>query len=139
MSQNERAAHEYADHGWPVFPLAEGSKIPAIASAHDRGTPCAGECTNDGHGFRDASTEHARISAWWRGHPDRNIGVATGERYFDVLDIDQGKAGKPSGFKALNELKRAGLIPGIPQRHPDTWRRTAPGLQGLRSALVTAA
>ena len=111
MSENERAAHEYADHGWPVFPLAEGSKIPAIPSAHDRGSPCAGECGNDGHGFRDASTDHARISAWWKGHPDRNIGVATGERSFDVLDIDQGKAGKPSGFKALNELKRAGLIP----------------------------
>ena len=39
------------------------------------------------HGVKDATTNRARILAWWTRHPQANIGLATGHR-FDVLDID---------------------------------------------------
>jgi hypothetical protein len=39
------------------------------------------------HGVKDATTNRARILAWWTRHPQANIGLATGHR-FDVLDVD---------------------------------------------------
>jgi hypothetical protein len=39
------------------------------------------------HGVKDATTNRARVLAWWTQHPQANIGLATGHR-FDVLDID---------------------------------------------------
>src|SRR6266516_366035 len=54
------AAVFYAQHGWPVFPLA--GKVPY-----------------DGmHGHKDATTEEAVIDHWWSEHPKANIGLATG-------------------------------------------------------------
>lgn len=64
------AATAYARSGWPVFPCRPGDKTPATT-----------------HGFRDATTDTARITRWWQRHPDSNIGVATGH-LFDVIDID---------------------------------------------------
>ena len=87
-------------------PPVRGARLARVPLAEDSKVPIA-----DSSGFREATTDHGQIAGWWKGHPDRNIGVATGERSFDVLDIDKGKGGKPSGFKALNELQRAGLIP----------------------------
>ena len=94
-SENHEAARAYASHGFPVFPLAPDTKVPVAESG----------------GFKDATTDPNQIDRWWKEGPGRNVGIATGERSFDVLDIDKGKAGKPSGYVALNELKRAGLIP----------------------------
>jgi Bifunctional DNA primase/polymerase, N-terminal len=39
------------------------------------------------HGIKDATTNRARVLAWWTRHPQANIGLATGHR-FDVLDVD---------------------------------------------------
>jgi Bifunctional DNA primase/polymerase, N-terminal len=50
------------------------------------------------HGVKDATTNRARILAWWTRHPPANIGLATGHR-FDVLDIDG-----PAGAQAIREL-----------------------------------
>jgi hypothetical protein len=84
----------YARHGWPVFPVAPGQKIPA--------TP---------RGFKDATTDQAQIRAWWAAHPGRNIGVATGHPGPDVIDVDQhGNAG--NGFDAWNRARREGLVDG---------------------------
>jgi len=83
-----------ARHGWPVFPLVPGQKIPA--------TP---------RGFKDATTDQAQIRAWWAAHPGRNIGIATGHPGPDVIDVDQhGNAG--NGFAAWNRAGRAGLVDG---------------------------
>ena len=62
--------------GWPVFPLKARGKTPL---------------TN--RGFKDASCDKDVIEAWWRRHPDANIGVPTGPKThggcgLDVLDID---------------------------------------------------
>jgi hypothetical protein len=87
------AALAYAGIGWPVFPCQPGSKEPATA-----------------HGFHDASTDEGQIRDWWRRDPDRNVAIATGAPGPDVLDVDVKPEG--SGFAALNELKRAGLVDG---------------------------
>jgi Bifunctional DNA primase/polymerase, N-terminal len=86
-----RQALAYARHGWPVFPVVPGAKIPA--------TP---------RGFKDATTDQAQIRAWWAAHPGRNIGIATGHPGPDVIDVDQhGQAG--NGFAAWNRARREGL------------------------------
>ncbi len=91
---NLRQALAYARHGWPVFPVVPGEKIPA--------TP---------RGFKDATTDEAQIRAWWAASPGRNIGIATGRPGPDVIDVDQhGKAG--NGFAAWNRAKREGLVNG---------------------------
>lgn len=65
------AALEYAARGWPVFPCVERGKEPATA-----------------HGFKDATTDARTIRAWWKARPLANVGIATGARSFDVLDVD---------------------------------------------------
>ena len=74
------AALQYAFWGWPVLPLHPGSKLPA--------------CT---HGVKEATTDEAQIRAWWRHHPDRNVGVACGAASgIVVVDIDPRNGGGES-------------------------------------------
>jgi hypothetical protein len=61
------------------------------------------------HGINDATTNRARVLAWWTRHPQANLGLATGHR-FDVLDVD-GSA----GAQAIRELAAAhGLVSSGP-------------------------
>jgi hypothetical protein len=69
------AALRYACQGVPVFPLAPRSKFPLISAA------------NGGRGLHDATTDAARIQAWWMAHPTANAGLRTGVA-FDVIDLD---------------------------------------------------
>jgi len=93
-----RMALACAEHGWPVFPCQPGQKTPATR-----------------HGYLDATTDRAQLSAWFARHPSRNIAVATGAPGPDVLDIDyRGPAG--SGFPALTRLRDAGLLDGAAAR-----------------------
>ena len=86
-----RQALAYARHGWPVFPVAPGAKIPATS-----------------RGFKDATTGESQIRQWWGRNPALNIGIATGHPGPDVIDVDQhGTAG--NGFAAWNRARRAGL------------------------------
>jgi Bifunctional DNA primase/polymerase, N-terminal len=96
------AAHEFTRWAWPVFPLAEHSKKPAIPKPK-------------GKGFKDATTDTARIDKWWTKHPTHNIGLATGH-LFDVIDIDtKDSDGKPSpvGVQSFMALMDAGDIPEV--------------------------
>jgi hypothetical protein len=64
-------AVEYALHGWQIFPLR--GKIPAIAG---------------GRGVLDATTDLARIAAWWGGrYRGANIGAKVPQSMI-VIDID---------------------------------------------------
>jgi putative DNA primase/helicase len=94
----------YAEKRWPVFPLAEGCKVPAIPKA--RG----------GHGCLDATLDVNRIKAWWQEYPQANIGIATGRRSgLLVIDVDPRKTS--DWLASVNLLKL-----------PETFRvRTASG------------
>jgi Bifunctional DNA primase/polymerase, N-terminal len=50
------------------------------------------------HGLKEATTNRARVLAWWSQHPQANVGLATGHR-FDVLDLDG-----PAGVQALRRF-----------------------------------
>lgn len=113
MQPRERAAHQYVEVGWRVFPCAPGTKVPAISSAHprpERGAQrCVGECGREGHGLHDAVADHRTIARWWREMPRANVGIATGAPGPDVLDVDHKPEG--SGFASLGKLVRADLVP----------------------------
>jgi hypothetical protein len=92
LSPLGEAALTYALRGWPVFPLAPGSKVPLKGSA----------------GFKDATTEEAKIRLWWRNMPNANIGIACAG-HLVVLDIDRHDN---DGFASLTEFERThGKLP----------------------------
>ena len=76
-------ALEYAAYGWAVFPLSPNSKVPLPGT----------------HGFKEATTSPEQIRAWWKDHPERNIGIATGliSRLLVVdVDVKNGAKGRES-------------------------------------------
>lgn len=88
-----RAALAYPRQlGWPVFPLAARSKIPAIAQG--RG----------GRGCLDATTDRDTIARWWRAMPEANVGVALGELAgVWALDVDERHDGEESLLELVRE------------------------------------
>jgi len=85
VTTNERiqAAREYAQAGYPVFPLAPGTKRPATE-----------------HGLKDATDDADQIEQWWTRWPDANIGLATDGLL--VLDLDPGCNGWASPDEQLD-------------------------------------
>lgn len=72
----EDAAIAAMDRGWPVFPVS--GKKPATAN-----------------GLHDASCDYGKLHGWWGLHPERGIGVPTGEPsgvWVLDLDGDEGRA-----------------------------------------------
>jgi putative DNA primase/helicase len=59
------------------------------------------------HGFKDASTDHTKIDAWWDANPYANIGVAVPESVI-VIDVDANHGGLPT---ALDLLSTHGPLP----------------------------
>ena len=86
-------AEEYAERGWPVFPLIDNGKLPRKNS----------------NGFHDATIDLAQVETWWTASPLANIGIATGETSgVYVIDVDTPSAAhKSDGEKSLRE---AGII-----------------------------
>jgi hypothetical protein len=89
------AALRYAHMGWPVFPLATRTKVPAIGKA------------KGGRGFLDAHCDVSRIDRWWRKYPTHNIGLATGH-LFDVIDVDVKQ--QAGGVNSFLDLLRRGAV-----------------------------
>jgi Bifunctional DNA primase/polymerase, N-terminal len=102
------AALGYASRGIPVLPLHfplphRGVLQPVTDDRHlpSRAVRTGCSCRDPGcgqvgkhplgslvpHGVKDATTNRARVLAWWTSHPLANIGLACGHR-FDVLDVD---------------------------------------------------
>lgn len=94
----------YASAGWPVFPCRPDNPACANPKCHECKAPLTA------HGFEDATTDPAVITAWWHEWPRANVAIATGAPGPDVLDVDRKPDG--DGFAALNRLKRAGLLTG---------------------------
>jgi hypothetical protein len=113
------AAVGYAARGIPVlplhYPLTHHRDLQALSGSRQQPRPAARSgcsCRDPGcgqvgkhplgalvpHGVKDATTNRARILAWWTRHPQANIGLATGHR-FDVLDVDG-----PAGAQAIRTL-----------------------------------
>jgi Bifunctional DNA primase/polymerase, N-terminal len=106
------AALGYASRGIPVLPLhyplphrgdlqtlTDGRQLPSPAV----GTGCS--CRDPGcrqpgkhplgslvpHGLKDATTNRARVLAWWTQYPHANIGLATGRKLSTLVrQVDQG-------------------------------------------------
>jgi hypothetical protein len=116
------AALGYASCGIPVlplhYPLPHRNNLQALTEDQQLPGPAGGSgcscrdpsCGQVGkhplgslvpHGVKDATTNRARVLAWWTSHPQANIGLATGHR-FDVLDVDG-----PAGAQAIRELAGA--------------------------------
>jgi hypothetical protein len=110
------AALGYAARGIPVLPLhypllhhgglqpVPGDQQPVVRTGCSCRDPSCGQPAKHPlgslvpHGVKDATTNRARILAWWTRHPQANIGLATGHR-FDVLDVDG-----PEGTQAIRGL-----------------------------------
>ena len=69
------AALWYAANGYPVFPLAPGTKIPMAGS----------------RGYLDATVDEGRIRRWWAANPAANIGLATAGLCVIDFDMVDGK------------------------------------------------
>lgn len=105
------AALAYAAWGWPVFPLLPLSAAARIAERDGEGFDKVAKRPATQRGFKDATTDTARIRAWWERHPDSNIGLVTGHR-FDVIDIDI-RSGGMATYRAILEYEQQRFA-GIP-------------------------
>lgn len=80
------AALAYAEMGWSVFPLAAGTKIPAIPI--DKSKP------PNTQGVHLATRDPEQIKIWDRKYPKSNIGLACGQASdVMVLDVDPRNGG----------------------------------------------
>jgi hypothetical protein len=123
------AALGYAARGIPVLPLhypvarAQAAR-PAPAgqpagwalacSCGDRACAQAGKHPLGQlvpHGLREATTNRARVLAWWTAQPQANVGLACGH-LFDVLDLDG-----PTGVAALRAVADQHGV-RLPERGP---------------------
>ncbi len=124
------AALAYAARGIPVLPLHHPVARPSATHPVPAGEPPGGwalgcscgdrACAQPGkhplgklvpHGLTDATTNRARVLAWWTAHPLANVGLATGH-LFDVLDLDG-----PHGVAALRAFADQHQL-RIPERGP---------------------
>lgn len=83
MTSNLIHALRYADMGFEVLPCNPKSKAPLTK-----------------HGFKDATTEHDQIKAWWRQWSSALIGIRAPEG-IAILDVDRHDG---DGFETLAKL-----------------------------------
>jgi hypothetical protein len=104
----QRAALWYAGNGIPVFPLHFPTSTGGCSCVKsDCGSP--GKHPLTPHGFKDATTDLARIREWWSEWPDANVGIPTGTvSGFLVVDCDP-RNGGPTDRAELIQL--CGPIP----------------------------
>jgi putative DNA primase/helicase len=95
-----KAALWYASHGIPIFPVYEVRDGHCACGKTECDSP--GKHPRSEHGFKDATTDAARVTAWWQKWPDANIGMPTGAvSGFLVLDADQ----RSGGLESLDRLR----------------------------------
>lgn len=85
-------ALDYAAMGWPVFPchnIEPDGKCSCQGGASECRTSSPGKHPRTLKGFKDASTDEAKIRQWWSMWPEANIAIATGaESGVMVVDVD---------------------------------------------------
>lgn len=93
------AALWYAKHGIAVFPLHW--PMEGRCSCGEQDCHACGKHPLTPNGFKDATTDQARISEWWSKWPDANIGMPTGAAPgLLVVDVDP----RNGGDESLDEL-----------------------------------
>lgn len=97
-----KAALKYAEYLWHVFPVARNTKIPLTE-----------------HGYKDATTDAAVITAWWDKWPDANVGLACAPSGVVALD------GDPARYDDDSRAFVAGLL----QEYPTATQITPTGGQ----------
>jgi Bifunctional DNA primase/polymerase, N-terminal len=125
------AAFGYASRGIPVLPLHYPITRPQAPRPLPAGQPgqsgwstgCS--CRDPGcgqigkhplgalvpHGLKEATTNRARVLAWWTWFPQANIGLACGQ-LFDVLDLDGPQA--VAALRSFADRHRIDLLAGGP-------------------------
>lgn len=99
---NLNLALALAQAGLPVFPCLEADGL-----AHDRdGKPKAAKAPYTGGGFKDATTDEARIKSWWARWPAAVPGLPTGEvTGLSVIDGDIDRdTGEATGEAQIADL-----------------------------------
>ena len=81
QSTHLTAALEFAQAGWNVFPLRQGTKTPAIGKKQG------------GRGAHDGTTDASQIRKWWVANPSRGIGANLGTDRI-AIDIDLNHGGE---------------------------------------------
>ena len=81
-----QSALGYAERGYEVFPV---HGVCGGVCLCPKGPRCedAGKHPATPRGFYDATSDPDQIREWWRGNPDANIGICTGDGFF-VFDVD---------------------------------------------------
>lgn len=122
-----KAASAYADRlGWAVFPLARGSKIPAIPKK------------DGGKGVKDATRYLDEIAVWAKRYPEANVGIACGAPSgIIVIDVDP-RNGGPESLARL--ASRGSVLPPCPRARTGNggWHyvyRYQPGILNSKSKL----
>lgn len=95
MAENKllKAALWYAtEKGWPVLPL-HSIRTGVCTCGKGKGCDKPGKHPRWAkdtleHGAKSATTDPEVITSWWTRWPNANVGIATGAKTFDVLDID---------------------------------------------------
>ncbi|MDB0573092.1 bifunctional DNA primase/polymerase [Ralstonia solanacearum] len=104
------AAIALASRGWRVFPLHAMTGTECSCGKPDCHSPAKHPITK--HGFKDASTDIAKIENWFGPGRNANVGIATGTvSALFVLDIDPCNGGDES-FKRL--CQEYGELPPTP-------------------------
>lgn len=91
-----RAALSLARKGYPVFPLHD--LAGGVCSCQD-GAECEspGKHPRISRGFKAATTDPRKVTAWWTRWPAANVGIPTGERSgLLVIDVDPRHGGTAS-------------------------------------------
>jgi hypothetical protein len=107
MATMLECALAYQAHGFKVYPLAPGTRIPPKGS----------------HGYKDASLDSQKAHDWWEQCPAYNIGLSLADTNILMLDIDRGHASKSDGIATINQLVSDGRATMLPT---DTYIEATP-------------
>lgn len=108
----------YAAAGWPVFPvhcmvMKKGERVCSCRAGAACPVKDRAKHPHTRHGCKDATTDAAKIRAWWKKWPTANIGIATGSvSDLVVVDIDPRNGGDDT-FDAL--VREFGAAPETPE------------------------
>ena len=92
-----QSALNYAERGWPIFPITPNKKTPLTTN-----------------GVHDATTDRMVIIDWWQLWPNANIALNCGAAGYMVLDFDPGHS-EAAVINSVGELPKTSLVAQTPR------------------------